>query len=84
MYSKANSQTKYMNLETLWDRANDAINTIFRLDESTETGVFLQPCIEVHENCHLALVCGFQETQSWMIALHEDDNINDATRTRGD
>lgn len=35
-----------MDLETLWDRANDAINTIIRLDESTETGVFLQPCIE--------------------------------------
>lgn len=35
-----------MNLETLWERANDAINTIIRLDESTETGDFLQPCIE--------------------------------------
>lgn len=35
-----------MDLETLWDRANDAINTIIRLDETTETGDFLQPCIE--------------------------------------
>lgn len=35
-----------MDLKTLWDRANDAINTIIRLDETTETGVFLQPCIE--------------------------------------
>lgn len=35
-----------MDLETLWARANDAINTIIRLDETTETGVFLQPCIE--------------------------------------
>lgn len=35
-----------MDLKTLWDRANDAINTIIRRDESTETGEFLQPCIE--------------------------------------
>ncbi|KAI3717654.1 hypothetical protein L1987_69410 [Smallanthus sonchifolius] len=35
-----------MDLETLWDRANDAINTIIRLDETTETGTFLHPCIE--------------------------------------
>ncbi|KAF5748180.1 hypothetical protein HS088_TW04G00130 [Tripterygium wilfordii] len=46
MYSKANSETEYMDFKTLWDRANDAINTIIRLDESTETGQFLQPCIE--------------------------------------
>ncbi|KAL8226664.1 hypothetical protein R6Q57_016496 [Mikania cordata] len=50
MYSKANSQAEYMDLETLWDRANDAINTIIRLDETTETGVFLQPCIEAALN----------------------------------
>lgn len=50
MYSKANSEAEYMNLETLWDRANDAINTIIRLDESTETGDFLQPCIEAALN----------------------------------
>lgn len=35
-----------MDLKTLWDRTNDAINTIIRRDESIETGVFLQPCIE--------------------------------------
>lgn len=46
MYSKANSEAEYMDLKTLWDRTNDAINTIIRLDETTETGVFLQPCIE--------------------------------------
>ncbi|XP_023750076.1 uncharacterized protein LOC111898387 isoform X1 [Lactuca sativa] len=50
MYSKANSEAEYMNLETLWERANDAINTIIRLDESTETGDFLQPCIEAALN----------------------------------
>ncbi|XP_071694620.1 uncharacterized protein [Rutidosis leptorrhynchoides] len=50
MYSKANSEAEYMDLETLWDRANDAINTIIRLDETTETGDFLQPCIEAALN----------------------------------
>lgn len=35
-----------MDLKTLWDRTNDAINTIIRRDESTETGELLQPCIE--------------------------------------
>ncbi|XP_057468447.1 uncharacterized protein LOC130757665 [Actinidia eriantha] len=46
MYSKANSEAEYMDLNTLWDRANDAINTIIRIDESAETGVLMQPCIE--------------------------------------
>lgn len=35
-----------MDLKTLLDRTNDAINTIIRLDESTETGELLPPCIE--------------------------------------
>ena len=35
-----------MDINTLRDRANDAINTIIRMDESTETGELLQPCIE--------------------------------------
>ncbi|KAL8116011.1 hypothetical protein AgCh_022486 [Apium graveolens] len=53
MYSKANSEAEYMDLKTLWDRTNDAINTIIRLDETMETGVFLQPCIEaaLHLGC---------------------------------
>ncbi|XAR69380.1 hypothetical protein NMG60_11000930 [Bertholletia excelsa] len=46
MYSKANSEAEYMDLKTLYDRANDAINTIIRRDESSETGELLQPCIE--------------------------------------
>ncbi|KAM5581640.1 hypothetical protein ABKV19_010739 [Rosa sericea] len=47
MYSKANSEAEYTDLKTLWDRANDAINTIIRRDESIETGEeLLQPCIE--------------------------------------
>lgn len=35
-----------MDVGTLWSRVNDAINTIIRRDESTETGELLQPCIE--------------------------------------
>ncbi|XP_068652036.1 uncharacterized protein [Aristolochia californica] len=50
MYSKANSEAEYMDLKTLWDRSNDAINTIIRRDESTETGDLLQPCIEAALN----------------------------------
>ncbi|KAE8654560.1 Detected protein of unknown function [Hibiscus syriacus] len=46
MYSKANSEGEYMNIKTLWDRTNDAVNTIIRRDDSTETGKLLQPCIE--------------------------------------
>ncbi|XP_074273998.1 uncharacterized protein LOC141597432 [Silene latifolia] len=53
MYSKANSEAEYVDTDTLWDRLNDAINTIIRRDESTETGQFLQPCIEaaLHLGC---------------------------------
>ncbi|CAA3019916.1 uncharacterized protein LOC111382085 [Olea europaea subsp. europaea] len=46
MYSKANSEAEYSNLKTLWHRVNDAIDNIIRRDESSETGEFLQPCIE--------------------------------------
>lgn len=53
MYSKANSEAEYMDMNTLLDRTNDAINTIIRLDETTETGDFIQPCIEaaLHLGC---------------------------------
>ncbi|KAK6941675.1 hypothetical protein RJ641_027052, partial [Dillenia turbinata] len=50
MYSKANSEAEYMDLDTLWDRVNDSINTIIRRDESTETGDLLPPCIEAALN----------------------------------
>lgn len=47
IYSKANSEAEYMDLTTLLDRTNDAIDTIIRRDEHTEeTGGFLRPCIE--------------------------------------
>ncbi|KAL3655828.1 hypothetical protein CASFOL_000224 [Castilleja foliolosa] len=54
MYSKANSEAEYSDLKTLWDRVNDAVNTIIRRDETTESGEeFLQPCIEaaLHLGC---------------------------------
>ncbi|XP_050376553.1 uncharacterized protein LOC126793959 [Argentina anserina] len=50
MYSKANSEAEYMNSDTLWDRANDAINTIIRREEGTETGDLLPPCVEAALN----------------------------------
>ncbi|PIN09996.1 hypothetical protein CDL12_17419 [Handroanthus impetiginosus] len=50
MYSKANSEAEYSNIETLWDRVNDAVDTIIRKDESTETGELLPPCVEAALN----------------------------------
>ncbi|KAL6974172.1 hypothetical protein U1Q18_028354 [Sarracenia purpurea var. burkii] len=50
LYSKANSEDEYMDCQTLWDRVNDAINTIIRRDESTETGDLLPPCVEAALN----------------------------------
>ena len=35
-----------MNLETVWERLNDAVNTIIRRDEHSETGELLPPCVE--------------------------------------
>ena len=35
-----------MDLKTLLERTNDAIDTIIRRDEHTETGEYLCPCIE--------------------------------------
>ncbi|KAI3443859.1 hypothetical protein Pfo_000524 [Paulownia fortunei] len=50
MYSKANSEAEYSNIQTLWDRVNDAVDTIIRKDESTETGELLPPCVEAALN----------------------------------
>ncbi|KAI3775443.1 hypothetical protein L1987_50019 [Smallanthus sonchifolius] len=50
MYSKANSEAEYLDPETLWDRLNDAIDTIIRKDETLETGEFLTPCVEAALN----------------------------------
>ncbi|TMW99061.1 hypothetical protein EJD97_003103 [Solanum chilense] len=48
MYSKANSEAEYMDLKTLWDRLNDAIDTIIRREykDESNSGGLLQPCIE--------------------------------------
>ncbi|KAL1532648.1 hypothetical protein AAHA92_32630 [Salvia divinorum] len=53
MYSKANSEAEYSDLETLWERVNNAIDTIIKRDETSETGDFLHPCIEaaLHLGC---------------------------------
>ncbi|KAK1417237.1 hypothetical protein QVD17_26362 [Tagetes erecta] len=56
MYSKANSEAEYLNLETLWDRLNDAIDTIIRKDETMETGEFLPPCVEAALNLGCVIV----------------------------
>ncbi|XP_047307752.1 uncharacterized protein LOC124911327 [Impatiens glandulifera] len=50
IYSKANSETEYIDAETLWERVNDAIDTIIRRDETTETGDLLPPCVEAALN----------------------------------
>ncbi|XP_065851507.1 uncharacterized protein [Euphorbia lathyris] len=52
MYSKANYESEYIDPETLWDRLNDAVNTIIRRDESSESGAgeLLPPCIEAALN----------------------------------
>ncbi|KAJ6842840.1 uncharacterized protein M6B38_298845 [Iris pallida] len=51
MYSKANSEAEYMDLKTLWERTNDAIDTIIRRDDTPETeGDLLHPCIEAALN----------------------------------
>ncbi|KAL1200519.1 hypothetical protein V5N11_035318 [Cardamine amara subsp. amara] len=50
MYSKANSEEEYTDTDTMWNRVNDAIDTIIRRDESTETGPLLPPCVEAALN----------------------------------
>ncbi|CAN8268633.1 unnamed protein product [Cochlearia groenlandica] len=50
MYSKANSEEEYTDADTMWNRVNDAIDTIIRRDESTETGPLLPPCVEAALN----------------------------------
>lgn len=39
-------QAEYVDLKTLRDRVNDAIDTIIRKEDATESGDLLQPCIE--------------------------------------
>lgn len=39
-------EAEYSDLKTLYDRVNNAIDTIIRRDVGTEIGELLQPCIE--------------------------------------
>ncbi|KAJ1410945.1 hypothetical protein SESBI_21479 [Sesbania bispinosa] len=55
IYSKANSEAEYMDLSTLLDRTNEAIDVIIRRDENTETGDYLHPCIEAALNLGCSL-----------------------------
>ncbi|XP_027334254.1 uncharacterized protein LOC113848975 [Abrus precatorius] len=50
IYSKANSEAEYLNPDTLWDRLSDAIETIIRRDDTSETGELLPPCVEAALN----------------------------------
>lgn len=89
MYSKANSEAEYMDPDTLWERLNDAVDTIIRRDEN-ETGQFLQPCIEAalvlgcvpvrasrsqrHSNPRMYLGPRFQETAQAASAVPDKTN----------
>ncbi|KAH6779265.1 hypothetical protein C2S52_010502 [Perilla frutescens var. hirtella] len=92
MYSKANSEAEYSNVDTLWDRVNDAVDTIIRKDESTETGQLLPPCVEAalnlgcvpvrasrsqrHNNPRTYLRPSYQECSS-MSPRFLNDNVNE-------
>ncbi|MED6216367.1 hypothetical protein PIB30_007010 [Stylosanthes scabra] len=57
LYSKANSQFEYMDFRTVLARTNEAIDTIIRRDEITESGnaKYLHPCIEAALNLGCSL-----------------------------
>ncbi|CAH9084169.1 unnamed protein product [Cuscuta epithymum] len=76
MYFKANSEAEYVDLKTLWERVNDAIDTIIRRDESTETGELLQPCIEaaLHLGCKPRRATRSQRNNSGMCYLSSRDS----------
>lgn len=78
MYSKANSEAEYVDVDTLWSRVNDAINTIIRRDESTETGEFLQPCIEaaLHLGCPARRSSRSQRNNTPTFYLNPEKNDN--------
>ncbi|KAG2242433.1 hypothetical protein Bca52824_095725 [Brassica carinata] len=67
-----------MNMNTLLDRTNDAINTIIRLDETTETGEFLQPCIEaaLHLGCTPRRASRSQRNINPRCYLSQQDSAN--------
>ncbi|XP_042055382.1 uncharacterized protein LOC121799926 isoform X2 [Salvia splendens] len=93
MYSKANSEAEYSNVETLWDRVNDVVDTIIRKDESTETGELLPPCVEAalnlgcvpvrasrserHNNPRTYLRSSYRECNKNMSPRSLNDNVNE-------
>ncbi|XP_057785531.1 uncharacterized protein LOC131003074 isoform X1 [Salvia miltiorrhiza] len=93
MYSKANSEAEYSNIETLWDRVNDAVDTIIRKDDTTETGELLPPCVEAalnlgcvpvrasrsqrHNNPRTYLRPSYQECNNSMSPRFLKDNVNE-------
>ena len=66
------AQTEYMDLGTLWDRVNDAINTIIRRDESTETGELLPPCIEgTYFSLYCMILVQYLNHAMWVALIFE-------------
>ncbi|KAG0489360.1 hypothetical protein HPP92_008171 [Vanilla planifolia] len=76
MYSKANSEAEYMDLTTLWERVNDAIDTIIRKDDANESADFLHPCIEAALNlgCVPGEHRGLSATEAADVSLKPKDN----------
>ncbi|KAK8679570.1 hypothetical protein V6N13_145018 [Hibiscus sabdariffa] len=83
MYSKANSEAEYMDIKTLWDRTNNAINTIIRRDESTETGEFLQPCIEAALNLGCTARRTLRSQRNCSPRFYLDPDTQEAENTQG-
>ncbi|RZC15359.1 uncharacterized protein LOC114408958 isoform X2 [Glycine soja] len=87
IYSKANSEAEYMDLTTLLERTNDAIDTIIRRDEHTETGEYLRPCIEAtrsqrnNQRCYLSRSTEEVPKLSYG-TLHNTANTKDHNNTR--
>ncbi|KAL5783111.1 hypothetical protein ACOSP7_008140 [Xanthoceras sorbifolium] len=84
MYSKANSEAEYMDIKTLWERTNDAINTIIRRDESTETGELIPPCIEAALNlgCMARRTSRSQRNSNprcYLTSSVQDENVTQAS-----
>ncbi|XP_071699195.1 uncharacterized protein [Rutidosis leptorrhynchoides] len=82
LYSKANSEAEYLDPETLWDRLNDAIDTIIKKDESMETGEFLPACVEAALNLGCVAVKisrsqRYSNTRSYLTSqIHDPDPRN--------
>lgn len=56
-----------MDLSTLLARANDAIDTVIRRDKSTESGQYLQPCIEGKLKMFFFFCVGYRSFKFWYV-----------------